>query len=92
MLHRKIYRNSYLEYTKLYRFIKIELGLPRRQRIVAKDLLKIVNDMFERLNEISNLLPDTIVNDFKKKHKKNTKITRPGNERQKPLTNTKQNL
>ena len=71
------HRNSYLEYSKLYRFIKIELGLPRIQRILAKDLLKIVNDMFERLNEISNLLPETIVDSFKKKYKKNTTITRP---------------
>lgn len=71
------HRNSYLEYSKLYRFVKIELGLPRIQRIVAKDLLKIVNDMFERLNEISNLIPEGIVNDFKKKHKKNKTITRP---------------
>ena len=51
------HRNSYLEYAKLYRFVKVELGLPRAQRIQAEDLIKIVNDGFERLNELSPLVP-----------------------------------
>jgi len=64
------HRNSYLEYAKLYRFIKVELGLPRLQRIQAKDLIKIVNDNFERLNELSPLVPDKILNKFRSKYKK----------------------
>ena len=51
-------------YSKLCRFFEI------KQRIVAKDLLKTVNDMFERLNEISNLLPEGIVQDLKKSTKR----------------------
>ena len=64
------HRNSYLEYAKLYRFVKVELGLPRAQRIQAKDLIKIVNDGFERLNELSPLVPPKILAKFRSKYKK----------------------
>ena len=70
------HRISYLQYSKLYRFIKIQLGLPREQRILPKDLLKIVIENFERLNEISNLIPDGISQKFRKKYKKET-LKRP---------------
>mgnify|MGYP003674697998 FL=1 len=70
------HRNSYLEYGKLYRFVKVELGLPRESRIRPKDLLKLINDSFERLNELSPLVPLKIVNAFKKKYKSST-IDRP---------------
>jgi len=70
------HRISYLQYSKLYRFIKIQLGLPREQRILPKDLLKIVAENFERLNEISNLIPEAIAVKFRKKYKKET-IHRP---------------
>ena len=63
------HRNSYLEYAKLYRFVKVELGLPRFQRIQAKDLLKIINDSFERLNELSPLIPEDVIKYFKGKYK-----------------------
>ena len=70
------HRISYLQYSKLYRFIKIQLGLPREQRILPKDLLKIVAENFERLNEISNLIPESIAAKFRTKYKKET-IHRP---------------
>lgn len=70
------HRISYLQYSKLYRFIKIQLGLPREQRILPKDLLKIVAENFERLNEISNLIPEKIATKFRSKYKKET-IHRP---------------
>ena len=63
------HRNSYLEYAKLYRFIKVELGLPRESRIRPKDLLKLVNDNYERLNELS-------ISSFRGKYKRST-IERP---------------
>lgn len=70
------HRISYLQYSKLYRFIRVQLGLPREQRILPKDLLKIVIENFERLNEISNLIPETISSSFRNKYKKE-KIKRP---------------
>lgn len=66
------HRNSYLEYAKLYRFIKVELGLPRESRIRPKDLLKLINDNFERLNELSPLVDKKSISHFLKKYKKTT--------------------
>lgn len=70
------HRNSYLEYAKLYRFIKVELGLPRESRIRPKDLLKLVNDNYERLNELSPLVDKKSISGFQNKYKKAT-IERP---------------
>lgn len=70
------HRNSYLEYGKLYRFTKVELGLPRESRMRPKDLLKLINDSYERLNELSPLIPKNVVKIFKKKYKTST-IDRP---------------
>ena len=70
------HRNSYLEYAKLYRFIKVELGLPRESRIRPKDLLKLVNDNFERLNELSPLVDKKSISSFRGKYKRST-IERP---------------
>ena len=71
------HRNSYLEYSKLYRFVKVELGLPREQRISAKDLLKIINDQFERLNELSPMIPSDVIGNMKSKFKKYNNINKP---------------
>tara|TARA_R100000734_G_C3312826_1_gene103976 strand:- start:739 stop:1395 length:657 start_codon:yes stop_codon:yes gene_type:complete len=70
------HRNSYLEYAKLYRFIKVELGLPRESRIRPKDLLKLVNDNYERLNELSPLVDKKSISSFRGKYKRST-IERP---------------
>ena len=70
------HRISYLQYSKLYRFIKVQMGLPREQRIIPKDLLKVVAENFERLNEISGLIPAKITKKFKSKYKRET-ISRP---------------
>ena len=70
------HRISYLQYSKLYRFIKVQMGLPRQQRIIPKDLLKIVMETFERLNEISGLIPAKITKKFKNKYKRET-VSRP---------------
>jgi len=53
-------------YTKVYRFILIELALPRSERIAAKDMLKIVRDQCDRLAETSPQIPDIVIEDFKK--------------------------
>ena len=70
------HRNSYLEYSKLYRFIKVELGLPRLSRIRPKKLLAMINEQFERRQELSPIVPKDIINNFKKIYKKST-IERP---------------
>lgn len=52
------------------------MGLPREQRIIPKDLLKVVMENFERLNEISGLIPKKITVRFKSKYKRDT-VQRP---------------
>lgn len=61
------HRISAIQYAKLYRFLKIEMALPRSQRMSPHDLLKKVKDDYDRLQEISPLLPEQVVDDFKKK-------------------------
>ena len=70
------HRISQIQYSQLYRFIKVQLGLPRAQRLPAKDLLKVTMQSFERLSETSNLISKKIAEDFKKKYKKD-QISRP---------------
>lgn len=53
-------------YAKVYRFILIELALPRSERIAAKDMLKIVRDQCDRLQETSPQIPDNVISNFKK--------------------------
>jgi len=54
-------------YGKIYRFILIELALPRSERISAKDMLKIVREQCDRLAEINPQIPDVIIQEFKEK-------------------------
>lgn len=58
-----------IQYSKLYRFISIELSLPINERMAAGDILKICNENYERLQEISPLIPNHIIKDFKEKFK-----------------------
>jgi len=59
-------------YAKIYRFILIELALPRSERISAKDMLKIVREQCDRLQETSPHIPDNVINEFKAKFSKST--------------------
>lgn len=63
------HRLTHLEYGKLYRFIQIELSLPREQRIRCCDLVKIVRENFERLAELAPIIPDEILRQFKNSFK-----------------------
>ena len=63
------HRISSIQYSKLFRFLEIELSLPRNERMSAGDLLKVSRESYERLQEVSNLIPDSIIKSFKKKFK-----------------------
>jgi hypothetical protein len=69
-------KQCFIQYSKLYRFICIELSLPREERIKPRDLLKMVQEQYERLNEIGNILPMRVIDDFKKKFK-NSAVSKP---------------
>jgi len=71
------HRISAIHYSKLYRFITVELSLPRDERMKPSDFLKYVKDQYDRLQEISPLVPPTIIHDFQKKFEKYTDISKP---------------
>lgn len=66
------HRISAITYQKIYRFILIELALPRTERMAARDMLKVVRDQCDRLQETSPQIPDTVIDAFKQKFGKST--------------------
>jgi hypothetical protein len=64
------HRIAHLQYSKLFRFLNVELSLPRNERMLPSDLLKITRDTYERLSEMSPLVPQKFLTHFKKKFKK----------------------
>lgn len=71
------HRISSIQYSRLHRFLKIEMSLPRDQRQAPSQLLKYVRDAVDRLQEISPLVPMEVVNDYKKKFGRVTDISHP---------------
>jgi hypothetical protein len=61
------HRISSLNYAKLYRFLSIEMALPREERMRPSDLLKYVKTEYDRLSEISPLIPSSAIDLFKAK-------------------------
>ena len=73
------HRISTLSYAKLYRFLAIEMALPRNERMTPNDLLKYVKTEYDRLSEISPLIPPNVIRDFKDKFsdEKYAEISKP---------------
>lgn len=61
------HRISSLNYAKLYRFLSIEMSLPRQERMRPNDLLKYVKNEYDRLCEVSPLLPPSVIHLFKQR-------------------------
>jgi hypothetical protein len=70
------HRISSLQYSKLHHSLYIQMTLPRKERINPTELLKQVNQAYDRLREISPVVPDTIVQKFNSKFS-NVKLTLP---------------
>lgn len=66
------HRIASLTYGKVYRFILIELALPRHQRMSPKDMLKVVREQCDRLQEMSPQIPDVVIAEFKRKFGEST--------------------
>jgi hypothetical protein len=64
------HRNADIQWSKLHRFIAVEMTLPRNERIAARDMLKICREGIERLCETSPLIPDEILHKFQNKFSK----------------------
>jgi hypothetical protein len=71
------HRISSIHYAKLYRFIAVEMALPREERMSPHDLLKYVKDQYDRLAEISPLVPPAVIHKFQSRFKKYTDIAKP---------------
>jgi len=71
------HRISSIQYSRLHRHLKIEMGLPREQRQSPGELLKFVRDTVDRLQETSPLLPPEVVAEYKRKYEKVTDIAHP---------------
>lgn len=71
------HRISSIHYSKLYRFITVELSLPREERMNPHDFLKYVKDQYDRLQEISPMVPQKVIVEFQKKFKHETEISKP---------------
>ena len=63
------HRISGVNYSKLHRWVSIELALPRDQRVPAKYFLKEIRSQIDRLNETSPSISPSIINLFAKKMK-----------------------
>ena len=61
------HRLASIQYARLYRFLSIELSLPRDQRMTAHDLLKYTKDSYERLQEVAPLIPPEVQAEFHRK-------------------------
>jgi hypothetical protein len=64
------HRLSSIYYGKLYRFISVELTLPREERLTANEFLKYVKEQYDRLAETSPMVPSNIINMFRKRFHK----------------------
>jgi hypothetical protein len=66
------HRISAIQYSKQHRFLVVELSLPRAERINPSTLLKLVRSDYDRLAEVSPMLPKESTDFFESKFKKNT--------------------
>jgi hypothetical protein len=61
------HRIAGITYSKLHRYISIELSLPREQRVPAKHFLKTIRESIDRLNETSPQIPQVVITGFQKR-------------------------
>jgi hypothetical protein len=71
------HRISAIHYARLYRAITVELALPREERMQPHDFLKYVKDQYDRLQEISPLLPTEVITEFQHKFASEKEISKP---------------
>lgn len=71
------HRISGIQFGKMYRFLAIEMSLPRDERMQPHDLLKMTKETYDRLQEISPSLPDSITTKYRAKFKGQLDIAVP---------------
>lgn len=70
------HRISAIQYSKQHRFLLVEMSLPRDERMSAGSILKLTRADFDRLAEISPLLPSESIASFNKRFS-NSPISKP---------------
>lgn len=71
------HRNAHVAYGKLYRFISVEMALPRRERMEARLMLKSVREQIDRLTETAPAIPASIIKLFKREFSSSLQVTKP---------------
>jgi hypothetical protein len=71
------HKNASLNYSEIYTFLCVEMGLPREERIAPKKLVKMVRDDMNKLRKISPLIPPPVKDLFLKKFGDLTHIAKP---------------
>jgi hypothetical protein len=66
-----------IQWSRLYRFLSLEMSLPRDERKEPGQLVRDVKDLVDRLQEISPLIPTDIIDAFKKNFEKEKDISKP---------------
>jgi len=71
------HRISSIQYSRLYRSIVIQMNLPRAERTPPGPMLKDIKDQYDRLQEISPLIPESIIKAFRSKFDSEKDISKP---------------
>jgi hypothetical protein len=71
------HRISAIQWSRLYRFLSIEMSLPQDERKSPHDLLRDSKETVDRLQEISPLIPPDIIEQFKKNFEHEKEISKP---------------
>jgi len=71
------HRIAYIQYSKLFSQIAIELALPRNERMPPPQLLKLIRDSMERLSETTPSPPKDIIRSFNRTFKNVNDIAMP---------------
>jgi hypothetical protein len=71
------HRLAAIQWSRLYRHLHIEMSLPRQERKAPEDLLKETSTSVDRLQEISPLISQDVIDLFKKSFDKYKDISKP---------------
>jgi len=59
------HRIAALQFSKLFRFLSVQMSLPREERMRPAELLKYSKEQYDRLAEVAPLLPPQVIAAFK---------------------------